>query len=151
MCSFLLSLPLPGETYPPKILLRLMSKSFLPPFSSRSSMVLGLTLESLIHVDFTLAYDVRKWSRFTFFFCTYQSSFQIPFMEETFISLLQSHLICHRLIDRILLKLFQKFEENRTLPNWFYEASITLLPKPNFLSKPFKPEAAPCRPTPPST
>ena len=47
-----------------KILLRLMSKSLLSTFSSRSSMVSGLTFKSLIHFYFIFVYDGRKWSSF---------------------------------------------------------------------------------------
>ena len=35
----------------------------------------------------------------------------------------------------ILLKLFQKFAEEETLPNSFYEVPITLIPKPDRLEE----------------
>jgi hypothetical protein len=34
-------------------------------------------------------------------------------------------------LTSILLKLFQEIEREGTLPNSFYEASITLIPQPN--------------------
>ena len=34
-------------------------------------------------------------------------------------------------LTRILLKIFQKIAEEETLPNSYFEASITLIPKPN--------------------
>ena len=42
-----------------------MSESVLPMFSSRSFIVSGLTLRSLIHFEFTFVYGVRKCSSFT--------------------------------------------------------------------------------------
>ena len=47
-----------------KILLWFMSKSILPMFSSKSFIVSGLTLRSLIHYEFILAYGVREHSNF---------------------------------------------------------------------------------------
>ena len=47
-----------------KILLRFMSKSVLPMFSSKSFIVSGLTFRSLIHFEFIFEYDVRECSNF---------------------------------------------------------------------------------------
>ena len=47
-----------------KILLRFMSKSVLPLFSSKSYIVSGLTFRSLIHFEFIFVYGVRECSNF---------------------------------------------------------------------------------------
>ena len=47
-----------------KILLRFMSKSDLPMFSSKSFIVSGLTFRSLIHFEFISVYGVRECSNF---------------------------------------------------------------------------------------
>ena len=44
-----------------------MSESVLPMFSSRSFIVSGLTLRSLIHFEFIFVYGVKKCSNFIFF------------------------------------------------------------------------------------
>ena len=43
-----------------KILLRFMSKSVLPMFSSKCFIVSSLTFRSLIHFDFIFVYGVRE-------------------------------------------------------------------------------------------
>ena len=48
-----------------KILLRFMSKSVLPMFSSKSFIVSDLTFRSLIHFEFIFVYSVRECSNFT--------------------------------------------------------------------------------------
>jgi len=47
-----------------KISLQCMSKSVLPMFSSKSFIVSGLTLRSLIHFEFAFVYGVRDCSNF---------------------------------------------------------------------------------------
>ena len=47
-----------------KILLRFMSKSVLPMFSSKSFIVSVLTFRSLIHFEFIFVYGVREFSNF---------------------------------------------------------------------------------------
>ena len=56
------------------MLLRLMSKSILPMFSSRSFMVLVLTFKSLIHFEFIFVDGVRKWFSFMFLHVVVQFS-----------------------------------------------------------------------------
>ena len=46
------------------ILLRMMSSSILPMFSSKSFIVSGLTLRALIHFQIFFVYGVRKYSNF---------------------------------------------------------------------------------------
>ena len=47
-----------------KILLPFMTKSVLPMFSSKSFIVSGLTVRSLIHFEFIFVYGVRECSNF---------------------------------------------------------------------------------------
>uniref|UniRef100_A0A9L0TCP1 Uncharacterized protein n=1 Tax=Equus caballus TaxID=9796 RepID=A0A9L0TCP1_HORSE len=66
--SHLLILPIVslkgGVTVSEKILLKLMSKSVLPIFSSRRLIVSGLIFRSLIHFEFILVCGEKEWSIF---------------------------------------------------------------------------------------
>ena len=85
ICLFFLLFPLPEETYPKKILLRPVSQSVLPMFSSRSLMVSDLTFESLIHFEFIFVDGVRKQSTSVFSACGCPV-FPTPFIEEAVFS-----------------------------------------------------------------
>ena len=52
------------------ILLRFMSKSVLPMFSSNNFIVSGVTFRSLIHFEFISLYDIRKCFNFIFLHVT---------------------------------------------------------------------------------
>ena len=60
-----------------------MSSSVLPIFSSKSCIVSGLTLRSLIHSEFLFVYGVRKCSNLIFFFTCSYLVFPSPLIEET--------------------------------------------------------------------
>ena len=64
-----------------KKFLRLMSKSLLPMFYSRSFIVLGLTFKSLIHFEFIFAHGLKKMD---YFHSLIHSCpvFPTPFTEE---------------------------------------------------------------------
>ena len=49
-----------------------MSSTVLPIFPSKSFIISGLILRSLIHLEFIFVYDVRKCSNFTFLHVTVQ-------------------------------------------------------------------------------
>ena len=75
ICLFLLLFLLPEETLK-KVLLRLMLRSILPMFSSRSFMVSGLTFKSLIRFEFILICDVKGWSSLILLLVVASSSVQ---------------------------------------------------------------------------
>ena len=65
-----------------KTLLREMSEILLPMFSSKSFIISSLTFKSLIHFEFILVYDVRRWSSFIVLQCICPV-FPAPFTEQT--------------------------------------------------------------------
>ena len=78
-----------------KILLRFMSKSVLPLFSSKSYIVSGLTFRSLIHFDFIFVYGARECPNFILLHVAVQFS-QHHLLKR--LSFLHCPL-CHRLGD----------------------------------------------------
>ena len=60
--------PLPEEIYQQKILLQAITEILLSMFSSRIFMVSGLTFKSLIHFEFILVCDIRRYCNFIFLY-----------------------------------------------------------------------------------
>ena len=108
-----------------------MLKSVLPLFSSKSFIVYGLTLRSLIHLKFIFVYGVRNCSSFILYTCkiiiknlpTNKNPEPDSFTGEFFQKFREE-------LTPILLNLFQKNAEEEKLPNSSYKAMITLTPKP---------------------
>ena len=67
------------------ILLRFMSESVLPMFSSKSFIVSGLIYRSLIHLEFLFVYGVRECSNFILFHVAVQV-FPAPLIEQAVFS-----------------------------------------------------------------
>ena len=95
ICVFIVFI-LVGESN--KILLWFMSKTILPMFSSRSFVVSGLTLRSLIHFEFTFAFGIRKHSNFIFLHVVVQFS-QNQYLKRLAFLHCMVFILCHRLSD----------------------------------------------------
>ena len=86
------------------ILLRFMSKSVLPMFSSSKFILSSLTFRYLVHFEFTFVYGVRECSNFTHL---HVASFpRTTYWRDCLFSVVYSCLLCHRLIDFRFLGLF---------------------------------------------
>ena len=91
-----------------------MSDSVLPMFSSRSFIVSGLTLRSLIHFDFIFVYGVRKCSSFILLqvvdqFSQHHLLKRLSFLHCIFLLPL-SKIGVHRCVDLSLGFLFSSFD-----------------------------------------
>ena len=75
-----------------------MSKSILPRYSSRSFRVSSLTFTYFIHFEFIFVYGVRECSNFILLHVALQFS-QDHLLKILSFSIVQSRLLCHRLID----------------------------------------------------
>ena len=64
-----------------KILLRVMWKSLLPMFPSRSFILSGLAFKSLICFEFIFVCGLKKWSSLIYFTCLF--NFPTQFIKET--------------------------------------------------------------------
>ena len=65
-----------------KILLQFMSRSILPMFSHKNSIVFSLTFRSLVHFEFIFVYGVMECSNFILLHIAFQFS-PAPFIEKT--------------------------------------------------------------------
>ena len=83
-CLFIFCFPCSRDCVQ-KILLRLISNTLLPTFSSRSFMVSELTFKSLTYFYFIFVYGIREESSFIVFACICPV-FPIPLVEETVVS-----------------------------------------------------------------
>ena len=89
-------------------LLWFMLNGVLPRFSSRSFIVPGLMLRSLVHFEFIFLYGVRECSNFIFYM--YLSSFpSITYWRNCPPSTVCSCLLFHRLVNHRCLGLFLGF------------------------------------------
>ena len=89
---------------PKNILLRMMSKSMVPMFSTRNFMVSGFTFKSLIYLDFLFVYDVKR-----FFACRCPAFPNTLYWKNCLFPTVCSCILCHRLIAHMSVGSFLGF------------------------------------------
>ena len=73
-----------------------LSESVLPMFPSKSFIVFGPTLRSLIHFEFIFVYGVWKYSNFNHLHVAIQFS-RATYWRDCLFSIVYSRILCHRL------------------------------------------------------
>ena len=91
-----------------KKLIRLILKSILPLFSSKSFRFSGHTFKYLTHFDFIFVYGMRNSSCLIILPYSYLF-FPTTFIEETVFTIVYFCLLCHRLADHLNVVTFQGF------------------------------------------